>query len=297
MIDQRGLEHRLALARLGISPSDAAKARVLEGLAGAPEAASPRGAGARAPSPVRTSVFTAPRVALLMGISLAVGYGLGLHGVGAGDEANAPSERRGAPLGLGTPPPPSLPLPAPAQATPAGPPEPASPPLAAPGADRAVAVEVTPPRAARANPRSALRRSALRREALRNDALQRDARRAMATHARHDELALLRRIERALRSRQAELGLALLDELEQRHPRSTLLEERSAARVLAECLLPRDGARASAERFVVEHPASVYADRIRQACEPSTHLLEKDHESADTDGPKEVQHENQHQRP
>jgi len=81
-----------------------------------------------------------------------------------------------------------------------------------------------------------------------------------------DELALLARVDRAIRANQAELALTLLAELDSRHPRSSLIEERAAARLLADCLLAEPTARARAERFVRERAASVYVERVRIAC-------------------------------
>jgi len=84
------------------------------------------------------------------------------------------------------------------------------------------------------------------------------------------ELALLARTERAIRSGEAPLALALLGELDQRFPVPALREEREAARVLAGCVSSGGvaGAESSApaERFIGAHPASVYADRIRESC-------------------------------
>jgi hypothetical protein len=81
---------------------------------------------------------------------------------------------------------------------------------------------------------------------------------------------LLARTERAIRSGEAPLALALLGELDQKFPVPALREEREAARVLAGCVLPGavadDRARAPAERFIGAHPASVYADRVRESC-------------------------------
>jgi hypothetical protein len=81
-----------------------------------------------------------------------------------------------------------------------------------------------------------------------------------------EELALLERAERAIRSDQAALALSFLDELDQRFPKSSLLEERTAARVLADCALGEPLARARAERYLRDRQASVYADRVRRLC-------------------------------
>jgi hypothetical protein len=80
------------------------------------------------------------------------------------------------------------------------------------------------------------------------------------------ELALLTRVERALRSDDAALALALLAELERRFPRTELAEERTAARLMAHCMQKRDGADTSANTFLKQHPASVYRSRLRAVC-------------------------------
>lgn len=89
------------------------------------------------------------------------------------------------------------------------------------------------------------------------------------------EVALLERIDRAIRAGEGGLAAALLDELDRSVPAPALREERAAARVLAGCVVARDRsastrqqAQASAERFLAHDPASVYADRIRAACPP-----------------------------
>jgi hypothetical protein len=81
-----------------------------------------------------------------------------------------------------------------------------------------------------------------------------------------DELALLRRVQRALRASDPALALALLGELDERFPDTTLVEERQAAAVMAHCGLEDPGARRRAEGFLEGHPGSVYAERVRGAC-------------------------------
>jgi hypothetical protein len=82
----------------------------------------------------------------------------------------------------------------------------------------------------------------------------------------NDELALLRRVERALRSNDPALARALLGELDERFPDSRLGEERSAARRIADCRSGEPGASESARAFLREHAASVYRKRIVLAC-------------------------------
>jgi hypothetical protein len=81
-----------------------------------------------------------------------------------------------------------------------------------------------------------------------------------------DELALLRRVERALRADHPALALALIGELEQRFPNSKLSEERLAAKVMANCGLGEASAALHAQRFLRDRDGSVYAERVRAAC-------------------------------
>jgi hypothetical protein len=96
--------------------------------------------------------------------------------------------------------------------------------------------------------------------------------RAHATRARSapnplaDELALLRRVERALRHNDPALARALLGELDDRFPDSRLAEERAAARRIADCRSSEPGASDSARAFLRDHRASVYRQRIVLAC-------------------------------
>jgi hypothetical protein len=81
-----------------------------------------------------------------------------------------------------------------------------------------------------------------------------------------EELALLARAERAIRTGQPALALSFLDELDARFPGSTMLEERGAARLLADCALSAPGSRRRAELFLSDRAASVYTDRLRRSC-------------------------------
>jgi hypothetical protein len=82
----------------------------------------------------------------------------------------------------------------------------------------------------------------------------------------NQELELLRRAEKAVRAGNAAFALALIGELEQRYPRSILLEERRAIELLANCRAGAIGANRRATLFLGEHPKSVYAARIRETC-------------------------------
>jgi hypothetical protein len=87
-----------------------------------------------------------------------------------------------------------------------------------------------------------------------------------APASRNEELALLARAERAVRAKDSALALALGGELDERYPRSTLLEERRAIELMAYCQAGASDARARAERFLRAHPSSVYGGRIRELC-------------------------------
>lgn len=88
--------------------------------------------------------------------------------------------------------------------------------------------------------------------------------------APNEELALLQRAERAVRADNAALALALIGELEARHPHSTLLEERGAIELLAHCQAGATDAGRRATRFLRAHPSSLYAGRIRELCPASS---------------------------
>jgi hypothetical protein len=81
-----------------------------------------------------------------------------------------------------------------------------------------------------------------------------------------EELALLQRVERALRANNPSLAMVLIGELDERFAETRLGEERDAARRIAECRLQLPGWRQRAERFLSERPGSVYAQRVRAAC-------------------------------
>jgi hypothetical protein len=76
----------------------------------------------------------------------------------------------------------------------------------------------------------------------------------------------LERIERALRNADAPLALALLAELDERYPKTRLVEERQAARLMAHCVAGEPDAKLAAERFLQAQPSSVYAARLRALC-------------------------------
>lgn len=151
------------------------------------------------------------------------------------------------------------------------PPSPRAEPANAPERIEAVRAPSESPEAPRAEPASAERVAVARRSARPPASEAAGASRGVdgpgAEAARQsDELALLRRAERAVRGGNAALALALIGEVEARHPRSTLLEERRAIELLAHCAVNATDARARAERFLRDHPSSVYAGRVRETC-------------------------------
>jgi hypothetical protein len=106
------------------------------------------------------------------------------------------------------------------------------------------------------------------------------ARRRSEPNPLDGELALLRRVERALRNNDPAFARALLGELDERFPDSRLGEERSAARRIADCRSSEPGASDGAREFLREHRASVYRQRIVLACALAGEPREKGSEAA-----------------
>jgi hypothetical protein len=81
------------------------------------------------------------------------------------------------------------------------------------------------------------------------------------------ELALLQRARRALNRSDALLALGIVQSLDERFPDGVLMEERAATRILSLCQLDRkEEARERGHRFLLDHPRSVYAERVRRSC-------------------------------
>lgn len=265
------LERVLARARDGLSPSDAQVERIwtrlpvnpTSGSEAAPATVAP-GAGhvaiAAGAASGRWAAFQATgahgwvAAALLVSGGFVAGYWAHSE-VASRDvarKANADAELARA--GTSTPAPPTSIEPAPAAS--------AAPML--PSGESPVATDTLSETAAATPPTLA--------ESERNPRKSPRSRRAGAARqpatdeGRLQELALLERIERALRSGDAPLARALLAELERRHPKTLLGEERHAARLMADCVAAAPGADLAAEHFLQAHPSSVYASRLRALC-------------------------------
>jgi hypothetical protein len=230
------LVRTLSLARAALSPPAAEKARVRSALGPAPwrSAALTGTSGAkRAGVPLGTRALSLVSAAIVaaLGASFTAGYRLGR------DNAAGP--------------PPALPA-ARAPVTAASEILEPPPPRDRPYAGEPAVAEVTAPRTAH-RPK-------------RQHAEARAAGPASPGQPPADELALLRRVERALRSGEPALALALLAELDERFPHSALGEERSASNTMAHCQLHNPGSAERAATFLREHGASVYADPVRSTC-------------------------------
>jgi outer membrane protein assembly factor BamD (BamD/ComL family) len=71
----------------------------------------------------------------------------------------------------------------------------------------------------------------------------------------------------ALRAGNGRLAAALLDQLAEEFPAGALVQERTAARVLADCALGQvERAQSRAARFLARYPNSVHAERVRASC-------------------------------
>jgi hypothetical protein len=290
MTERDPISRQLMLARSTSWAPAAAKARVRANLAA--------GGALSAASGARAAGVTKLTTALLVGASFVAGYWLGFRHSREAPEAATPSTaarapERAAPAAA-----------AHVEAAEGAAREPASPEAitasggasatldarahgahparsesasgeSASGSKPAAAEEMRSARsmpAASAAPATAARRAASGRRAPSNEldaATPGRARLARAPASRDpgaEELALLARTERAIRAGEPALAVSFLDELDARFPSSTLLEERSAARLLADCALSNPGSRRRAELFLSDRAASVYTDRLRRSC-------------------------------
>ena len=273
MVDRDELQHSLSLARAGLRAPSVAKLRVRAKLGADHVPASGAGAGAHPMGAGEGQVLARARrwltrrphlttVAVLMGLSFGAGYWLGRSPETSRTRGEAVLEApvaRAAPAGVDA---------IAGRYTPETPAAPAKPPSDA-------SIDVVDPAASTTAPSDVPTASGASAGARPAQARRRAARRSAALPATGDdrlaaELALLARTERAIRAGEAPLALVLLGELDQKFPVPALREEREAARVLALCVsagtVADVDARASAERFIAAHSASVYADRIRESC-------------------------------
>ncbi len=275
MIDREGLEQRLALAREGFSPSAAAQARVRAGL-------SPlRPRVPRVNGSARAAGIAKPLVGLIAAVAFAAGFWLGRSDTS--EPPGALSLESAQPLSLQgssalAPEHPSVPG-APAAneravdvriASPSPPAEPSSRAVEAPPA--AVQLQAQQSHTQQSHTqRSHTQRSHTQRSGalLTKPSAAGATASGMSARALKDELSLLKRAERAIRANEAALAISFLDELDRRHPHSALREERTAARIIAECTLALPAAAPRAASFLETQRDSVYVDRVRRACEPN----------------------------
>jgi hypothetical protein len=267
MADLDGLPRDLALARAGlVAPQGArerVRARLAQGLAaqaaqGAGSAALPSGRLARALGGVtRARAWTVG----LMAASFVAGYWLG---------GERQSSESAAPVVAGQLQPAAAPPPAAGDARA----EPRAAALEASGQEEAAAAPDAGRRVSRgrSNSRAGKVGAELKVGAEANVPPRALLGEPPEADGLAHEVALLQRVERAIRAHQGELALALIEEHEQRYPASALREERAAARVLAACVAAPGseagaGARAAAQRYLGGHARSVYADRVRTLCQ------------------------------
>lgn len=255
MAEPRELDTRLRLARQVLSPSDEHRRRVRSALAARLAA---EGQTAALPARVGRRIAR-PRLsrALEAAALVAAGFVLGVWFAETRqpradapivDRAPADAERRDEA--------------SPVRAQPSQPPVSASPlqaePAVAPSASSSTASEASK---ARSRPAKSPGTPAHGRERTGR------ASRATAADGFADELALLRRAERATRSGDAALARSLIAELEARFPKTALRQERAALLVLVACATDEPAAQASAREFMQRHEQSVHLDRIRSACQ------------------------------
>ncbi len=242
------LDHILQSGRLGLTPSDSMQHQVLARLAQSfPELAP--AAPATPPGFWQLVKATGGGGAALGAFILATGFVAGY--ASKSDSTVAHQEERSPDIAA-------------AEAAPelaGSEPEPRSEPLekSSRGTPRAVETDRDPARReaarspSRASPRPSETPSNVSNEGAPEDELKR-------------ELLLLRRAERAVRSNNPDVALALLDELDREHPRAVLAEERTATRVMAACRAGGDRTLENADAFLKAHPRSVYTERIRLLC-------------------------------
>lgn len=82
------------------------------------------------------------------------------------------------------------------------------------------------------------------------------------------ELALVERMQAAMRAAQAVEALALCAEHAKRWPRGVFVEEREAVRAIASCTLRSEDAATHAQVFLSKHRRAPTAPRVAEACAP-----------------------------
>jgi hypothetical protein len=98
---------------------------------------------------------------------------------------------------------------------------------------------------------------------------ERTAAGAVDTNSLQEALRYLRRAQRALREREPQRALAVLDDLDRRVSAEVLVEERQMTRVLASCQSGElDDARRVARDLLARHRDSVYLTRLQNTCVP-----------------------------
>jgi len=264
------LDERLNMAWRALSPPVDLAARVRVRLASTDGAVAAATLGARVASRWRALRASGPlgagAGALLLGVGIALGYLIPRGPVDAAPapERGAPAHAEARPLEPSTPPVPSAPASTPRaakQAAGTSPSAAASPDLNSPDPDSPAL-----PSAARRRPAAPPRT----RAHLAGPA-------PVAKSNPSAELLLLERAERAVRSRNPALALALIAELEQSFPRSPLHEERRSIELMAHCQARGASSDTSAEakaetaarraRFLRQYPESVYSARIADECD------------------------------
>jgi len=81
-----------------------------------------------------------------------------------------------------------------------------------------------------------------------------------------EEVRQLRRVEKAIREDNPRFARVLLDELDGAIPTGQLLEERTAASLMANCQLAAPSAKDDAQAFTTRHARSAYVARVLEIC-------------------------------
>jgi hypothetical protein len=244
MMDLEQLERAvLEGARKELSPSASDRMRIRSHLLG--------NTAWFQPAPVRRSLLRGLtrswRGGLALGFAVGALLGFGVsHGVSLALQHGAPAQELAPALA-------AAPLAAPAPAALVAPVERAS-------ASAAEAVELDKPADPARHESSSTRRSSARGAQERNKAEE-----SGSTVAQ--ELALLQRARRALNRNDGLLALGIVQSLDERFPDGVLMEERVATRILSLCQLGRNAeAMDQGHHFLLAHPRSVYAERVRHSC-------------------------------